>query len=241
MHSAPCGRPSRTAEPIASAYQCLPEPPTEGVRMRKRIVLDGRDAQGVLPARERRGARDWEVRGPFCDGWPIYHAVHRPRVGRHLRLGGQRVARGRRLAQPRPRRDLGAVERGARSTRSGELKLSKVSRPRRGARARARRRRGGRRLREQRRRRHLVAARARSTTSRAATSGTSRRTSRRATSGCRASCRTPTTRTASRSSSRASASSRRRTTAPPGRRATRDCGPSGRCEYDGSASASTSS
>jgi photosystem II stability/assembly factor-like uncharacterized protein len=20
--------------------------------------------------------RDWDVRGPFCDGWPIYHAVH---------------------------------------------------------------------------------------------------------------------------------------------------------------------
>ena len=20
--------------------------------------------------------RDWNVRGPFCEGWPIYHAVH---------------------------------------------------------------------------------------------------------------------------------------------------------------------
>jgi photosystem II stability/assembly factor-like uncharacterized protein len=25
--------------------------------------------------------RDWKVRGPFCEGWPIYHAVHDPVTG----------------------------------------------------------------------------------------------------------------------------------------------------------------
>ena len=25
--------------------------------------------------------RDWSVRGPFCEGWPIYHAVHDPISG----------------------------------------------------------------------------------------------------------------------------------------------------------------
>jgi photosystem II stability/assembly factor-like uncharacterized protein len=25
--------------------------------------------------------RDWEVRGPFCEAWPIYHAVHDPASG----------------------------------------------------------------------------------------------------------------------------------------------------------------
>jgi len=25
--------------------------------------------------------RDWSVRGPFCDGWPIYHAIHDPATG----------------------------------------------------------------------------------------------------------------------------------------------------------------
>ena len=20
--------------------------------------------------------RDWKVRGPYCEGWPVYHAVH---------------------------------------------------------------------------------------------------------------------------------------------------------------------
>jgi photosystem II stability/assembly factor-like uncharacterized protein len=25
--------------------------------------------------------RDWKVRGPFCEGWPIYHAIHDPASG----------------------------------------------------------------------------------------------------------------------------------------------------------------
>jgi photosystem II stability/assembly factor-like uncharacterized protein len=25
--------------------------------------------------------RDWDVRGPFCEGWPIYHAIHDPSSG----------------------------------------------------------------------------------------------------------------------------------------------------------------
>src|SRR4051794_23729897 len=25
--------------------------------------------------------RDWRIRGPYCEGWPIYHAVHDPRSG----------------------------------------------------------------------------------------------------------------------------------------------------------------
>ena len=25
--------------------------------------------------------RDWSIRGPYCEGWPIYHAVHDPGSG----------------------------------------------------------------------------------------------------------------------------------------------------------------
>ncbi len=25
--------------------------------------------------------RDWSRRGPCCDGWPIYHAIHDPATG----------------------------------------------------------------------------------------------------------------------------------------------------------------
>jgi hypothetical protein len=43
--------------------------------MAKRIVLAVGTRKGcfLLESDERR--RDWEVRGPFCDGWPVYHAV----------------------------------------------------------------------------------------------------------------------------------------------------------------------
>ena len=60
--------------------------------------------------------RDWKLRGPYCEGWPVYHAVHDAGLGLDLRRGGERVARRRRLAQRRPRRDLGALERGPRAT-----------------------------------------------------------------------------------------------------------------------------
>ncbi len=30
---------------------------------------------------EGEDRRDWTVRGPFCEGWPIYHAIHDPESG----------------------------------------------------------------------------------------------------------------------------------------------------------------
>jgi photosystem II stability/assembly factor-like uncharacterized protein len=51
---------------------------------------DGPMPQTVLLVGTRKGCfvlesdgdrRDWEVRGPFCEGWPIYHAVHDPASG----------------------------------------------------------------------------------------------------------------------------------------------------------------
>ena len=77
----------------------------------------GRNAQGLLRAGERRRPPGLDVRGPYCDGWPVYHAVHDARVGHDLRRRRQRVARRRRLAQRRPRRDVGALERGPRLRR----------------------------------------------------------------------------------------------------------------------------
>ena len=67
--------------------------------MPKRIVLPVGTRKGCFLLESDEDRRDWDVRGPFCDGWPIYHAVHRPRLGDDLRLGRQRVARRGRLAQ----------------------------------------------------------------------------------------------------------------------------------------------
>ena len=43
--------------------------------MPKRIVLAVGTRKGCFLLESDGGRRDWEVRGPFCDGWPVYHAV----------------------------------------------------------------------------------------------------------------------------------------------------------------------
>src|SRR5436309_13196137 len=48
--------------------------------MPQTVVLVGtRKGCFVLESDEQR--RDWNVRGPFCEAWPIYHAVHDPASG----------------------------------------------------------------------------------------------------------------------------------------------------------------
>ena len=45
--------------------------------------------QTVLLVGTRKGAfvlesddrRDWTTRGPYCEGWPVYHAIHDPESG----------------------------------------------------------------------------------------------------------------------------------------------------------------
>jgi len=43
--------------------------------MAMRIVLAVGTRKGCFLLESDEGRRDWEVRGPFCDGWPVYHAV----------------------------------------------------------------------------------------------------------------------------------------------------------------------
>ena len=176
-------------------------------------------ARAASCSRATTDRRDWKVRGPFCEGWPIYHAVHDAASGAIYAAAasewhGAGVWRSSDLGET-----LGALERGARLRRRRPEAVEGLGAGG-GARARARRR-----ARRPASSRAATAARpgrcsARSTASRAASAGTSRRTSRRAISACRRSCRTPTSRPASGPSCRASASSRRRTTARRGRRAT---------------------
>ena len=40
--------------------------------------------------------RDWTMRGPYCEGWPIYHAIYDATTGVDLRRRRERVARLRR-------------------------------------------------------------------------------------------------------------------------------------------------
>ena len=43
------------------------------------LLVGTRKGCFMLESDERR--RDWNVRGPFCEGWPIYHAVQDPSSG----------------------------------------------------------------------------------------------------------------------------------------------------------------
>ena len=43
----------------------------------------------MLTVATRKGAfilesddrRDWKLRGPYCEGWPVYHAIYDPTTG----------------------------------------------------------------------------------------------------------------------------------------------------------------
>jgi photosystem II stability/assembly factor-like uncharacterized protein len=48
--------------------------------MSQTVLLVG-TRKGCFVLASDRDRRDWDVRGPFCEGWPIYHAVHDPDSG----------------------------------------------------------------------------------------------------------------------------------------------------------------
>lgn len=43
--------------------------------MSKTVLMVG-TGKGCFLLESDDGRRDWKLRGPFCEGWPIYHAVH---------------------------------------------------------------------------------------------------------------------------------------------------------------------
>jgi len=46
----------------------------------KMMLLVG-TRKGVFLATSDEARRDWQIRGPFCDGWPIYHATYDDATG----------------------------------------------------------------------------------------------------------------------------------------------------------------
>ena len=67
--------------------------------MARMLLLVGtRKGCFVLESGEDRGK--WKLRGPFCEGWPVYHAIYDEGSGLDLRRGCKRVARFRCVAVP---------------------------------------------------------------------------------------------------------------------------------------------
>ena len=48
--------------------------------MSKTVLLVG-TRKGCFLLESDESRREWEVRGPFCEGWPIYHAIHHAGTG----------------------------------------------------------------------------------------------------------------------------------------------------------------
>ena len=48
---------------------------------RPQVVLLVGTRKGCFVLESDGDRRDWNVRGPFCEAWPIYHAVHDPSSG----------------------------------------------------------------------------------------------------------------------------------------------------------------
>src|SRR5215213_9022274 len=48
--------------------------------MARTLLLVG-TRKGFFTLESDEARRDWTVRGPFCESWPVYHAVHDARSG----------------------------------------------------------------------------------------------------------------------------------------------------------------
>ena len=48
--------------------------------MSKTVVLVG-TRKGVFLLESDEARRDWQLRGPYCESWPIYHAIYAPNSG----------------------------------------------------------------------------------------------------------------------------------------------------------------
>src|SRR5690349_26160 len=77
--------PGHQADEFATARRSQPlqwgPSDVEVETMASRVVLVVGTRKGCFVLESGPDRREWEVRGPFCDGWPIYHAVFEPGSG----------------------------------------------------------------------------------------------------------------------------------------------------------------
>jgi photosystem II stability/assembly factor-like uncharacterized protein len=94
--------------------------------MSKTLLIVGTRKGCFLLESENR--QDWQLRGPYCEGWPVYHAIHDPESGTLFAAAasewhGSSVWRSPDLGETWQQSSEGLSYEGA----DGELKLSKVS------------------------------------------------------------------------------------------------------------------
>ena len=79
--------------------------------MTKRVRLLVGTKKGAFILDSDAARRDWSVRGPLCEGWPVHDLIVEPGHRRDPGRRRERVVRPGRLAQRGRRRDLDATRR----------------------------------------------------------------------------------------------------------------------------------
>ena len=149
--------------------------------MSRTLLLVG-TRKGLFLLESDADRANWSMRGPFCDGWPVYHAVLDPDSGAIYAAAASEWHGSASGAAPTSARRGRCRARGSLTRMAAGCPRSRASRPLTAACSSVRRRRASSRV-ATRGRRGLRTRR--STASPAARSGTIRRTSRPATSGSR--------------------------------------------------------
>jgi photosystem II stability/assembly factor-like uncharacterized protein len=95
--------------------------------MPSRVMLLVGTRKGCFILESDGDRRDWEVRGPYCDGWPVYRAIHDPESGTLYAAAASEWHGAGVWRSP----DMGASwtlsSEGLSYGDEGELKLSKIS------------------------------------------------------------------------------------------------------------------
>src|SRR5919206_584033 len=91
-----------------------------------RIVLLVGTRKGCFLLESDADRRDWTVRGPFCEGWPIYHAVHDDASGAMYAAAASEW-HGAGVWRSRDRGESWELSSEGLKYENGDLRLSKVS------------------------------------------------------------------------------------------------------------------
>src|SRR5919204_2257163 len=67
-------RPPRSLIPLPGNYV------ETGGTMSKTMLLIG-TRKGCFVLESNADRRDWSLRGPYCESWPVYHAIYEPETG----------------------------------------------------------------------------------------------------------------------------------------------------------------
>src|SRR5205814_3864920 len=70
-----------TDELLAEVRSNSVQPSNPEVDSMSKVMLLVGTRKGCFLLDSDRDRRDWNVRGPFCEGWPIYHAVYDAEAG----------------------------------------------------------------------------------------------------------------------------------------------------------------